>query len=370
MPAFVQSCSTPVGNITFCSYLDVIVTIPYLKISPSSQTSTTSPMSRNNITYQSTPSQIAESSFIEEAIDTSPVPIEVGLGSSYIASPTQPTEFKILRGNEAPQHILPTVEGDKKLNRRPRNRRRSQAVSAPSESPKPRKRGRKPNKQPKEQKAAGQQEELDDDDLIKDPRRRRVLECNRITSTKCRLRKHDEASALASREQAMEDQNRYLSTYFDSLTAEIYYLKTQLLQHTDCNCVLIQKYIANEAKKSVDALLACSSAFHPHGSSLSPDYGSSSGTSIVDSLNIHSSEADSFPPTWTNPFQRGHKASEVRDNMFDIGLEPFQTAAMPPDSIVSGQPGPMLPVIECRAGLYVNMGSQEHRADEMAWSPY
>ncbi|KAJ4195501.1 hypothetical protein NW759_016435 [Fusarium solani] len=323
-------------------------------------------MSRNNITYQPTPSQIGDSSFFEEAIDTSP-PIEVGLGSSYIASPTQPTEFKILGGDEAPQNILPTVEGDKKLNRRPRNRRRSPADSVPSESnasgqaaesPKPKKRGRKSKKQQKEQKAEGQQKELDDDELIKDPRRRRVLERNRIAATKCRLRKRDEASALASREQAVEGQNRRLSTCLDSLTAEIYYLKTQLLRHTDCNCLAIQKYIANEAKKSVDRLLACSSAFHIYDGSLSPDYGSSSGASAGDSLNMHSPEADNFPQTWTNSFQQGPTASEVRDDMFDMGLEPFQTAAMPPDSMVSARRVPTLPL----AG-YVNMGPQEHQAD-------
>jgi hypothetical protein len=102
----------------------------------------------------------------------------------------------------------------------------SSASGQAIESPKPRKRGRKPKKRPKEQKLAGQQEELDDDDLPKDPRRRRVLERNRIAANKCRLRKHDEALALASREEAMEDENRYLLTCFDSLTVEIYYLKT------------------------------------------------------------------------------------------------------------------------------------------------
>ncbi|KAF4448361.1 hypothetical protein F53441_8223, partial [Fusarium austroafricanum] len=165
------------------------------------------------------------------------------------------TKFEVLGGHDAPQNILPTAEGDKELNRRFRSRRRSQSISTPSESsalrqlaesPKPRKRGRNPMKQPKERKAAGQQEELDDDDIIKDPRRRRILERNRIAATTRRLRKRDEASALASREQAMQDQNCYLSSCIYALTAEIYHLKTQLLQHTDCNCVAIQKYIANE----------------------------------------------------------------------------------------------------------------------------
>ncbi|CAM1507434.1 Fc.00g070750.m01.CDS01 [Cosmosporella sp. VM-42] len=279
--------------------------------------------------------------------------------------------------DEAPQHLLPILKSDKKPIRQARNRRQSQASSAFSESsasglavesPKPRKRGRKPKKQPKEEKTTGQDEELDDDDLPKDPRRRRILERNRIAATKCRLRKRDEASALASREQAMEDQNRYLSTCFDSLTAEIYHLKTQLLRHTDCNCKLIQKYIANEAQKSVDGLLACSSAFHSYGGSMSPDYGSSSGASTTESLNMPPSEPDGLPPTWTNSFQEGHKAS-FSDNMFDVGLDPFQKAAMPPDSMVSSQAMSNLPHAGYIPGLYVNIGPHEHQ-QEIAWNTH
>ncbi|KAM6508104.1 hypothetical protein FALCPG4_017992 [Fusarium falciforme] len=303
----------------------------------------------------------------------------VGVGSSYISLPTQPAEFKNLGGSQTPQSILPSVMGDKKLNRRPHTRRQSQANDAliessasgqAAESPKPRKRGRNPKKQAKKQKAAGQQEELHDDDLIKDPRRGRVLERNRIAASKCRHRKRDEALALASREQAMEDQNRYLSTYFGSLSAEIYYLKTQLLRHTDCDCVLIQKYIANEAKKCVDGLLACPSAFDTHGSSRSPDHGSPSDASTAEELNMQGLEAGSSPPIWTNPFQQGSRASKVNDNMFAMGLEPFQRVTMPPDSIVSTQPVPTFSLAECGLGLYLNVGPQEHQANEIAWGSY
>jgi hypothetical protein len=67
----------------------------------------------------------------------------------------------------------------------------------------------------------------------------------------------------------MEDQNRYLTMFVDSLAVEMYHLKTQLLWHTECNCVLIKNYIANEAKKGVDKLVACSIVFDTHGNSLS-----------------------------------------------------------------------------------------------------
>jgi hypothetical protein len=280
------------------------------------------------MTYQPTPSQIGASSFFKEAIDASPVPMEVGVGSTYIALPIQPAEFRNLGGSETLRNILPSVMGDKKLNLRAHTRNQSQANEVlfessasrqAAESPKPRKRGRKPKKQLKEQKVSGQQEELDNDDLPKDPRRRRVLERNRIAANKCRLRKRDEALALASREEAMEDQNRYLMTLFDSLTVEIYHLKTQLLRHTKCNCVLIQKYIANEAKKCVDGMLACSSVFDTHGSSWSPDHWIPINVNTAGELNMPGLEAGSSPPILTDSFQQGSRVSKVtiQDHLMD-----------------------------------------------------
>ncbi|KAI8648972.1 BZIP domain-containing protein [Fusarium keratoplasticum] len=194
-----------------------------------------------------------------------------------------------------------------------------------------------------------------------------MLERNRIAATKCRLRKRDEASALASREKAMEDRNRSLSDCFDSLTAEIYYLKTELLRHTDCNCVLIQKYIAHEAQKSVDGLLACPSAFEAHDVSLSPNDGSSSNAGTADSLNMYSLEADGIPPTETEPFQQGSRASEVSEDVVGMSLEPFHTTPMPPDSMVYAHPLSSVPLVECGPDFYDNMGPQEHQADEIGW---
>ncbi|KAH7187026.1 hypothetical protein DER44DRAFT_904444 [Fusarium oxysporum] len=275
-------------------------------IPPSCIMNTASPMFRSHITYQSMPSEIGANSFFKEASDASPVPMEVGVESTYIALSTQPAEFKTLGGSERLQNILPSVKEDKMLNRRVHTQRQLQANEAllessasgqAVESRKPRKRDRKPKKQPKEQKLTGQQEELDDDYLPKDPRRRRVLERNRIAANTCRLRKRDEALAIASREETMEDQNRYLMTCFDSLTVEVYHLKTQLLRHTECNCVLIQNYIANEAQKCVDRLVACSTAFDTYGNSLSPCDGSPSGASTAEELNTQSLNGGRFLST-------------------------------------------------------------------------
>ncbi|EXA41664.1 hypothetical protein FOVG_10131 [Fusarium oxysporum f. sp. pisi HDV247] len=337
-------------------------------------------MSRNHMTYQPTPSQIGASSFFKEAIDASPVPMEVGVGSTYIALPTQPAEFKNLGGGETLQNILPSVMGDKKLNRRAHTRRQSQANEVLFESsasgqaaepPKPRKRGREPKKQPKEQKVAGQQEKLDDEDLPKDPRRCRVLERNRMAANKCRLRKRDEALALASQEETMKDQNRYLMTCFDSLTAEIYHLKTQLLRHTECNCVLIQNYIANEAQKCVDGLVASSTAFDAYGNSLSPCDGSPCGASTTEELNTQSLNGGRFPSTPRISSLQESSASEVTGVMFDMmSLGPFKTATMLPDSMTFNQPVPPLSFTEYGPGLSVYEGPREHQADEVAWDTY
>jgi hypothetical protein len=112
---------------------------------------------------------------------------------------------------------------------------------------------------------------LDKDATPSVSQRRSDLEFNHVRSSKYRIRKRDEASMLASCEQAMESQNRQLPACFDSLRAEICTLKAQLLQHTACDCLLIQKYIANEAKGSVDILL---------GEPLFRTYGRNSPTSI------------------------------------------------------------------------------------------
>ncbi|KAF5700007.1 hypothetical protein FMUND_14510 [Fusarium mundagurra] len=290
----------------------------------------------------------------EKAIDTSSAAVGAGLGPSYIILPTQPTEFGNLEGNEALQNIRPTVIDDKKLDLRPYNRRQSQADKVLSELsvsrhdvelPKPRKRGRKPKKQPKIQKVAHQQEGLGDDGLPKHPRWRRILESNRIAATKCRIRKRNEASALASREEAIKDQNRYLTACFDTLTDEIYHLKTQLLRHTNCNCVLIQNYIANEAQKCVDRLVACSTAFD----------------STAKELNTQSLNGGGFLSTPRTSFQQGSSASEVTDVMSNMmGLEPLQTATMLPDSMVFEQPVPPLSFTRYEPGLSVYEGLLEH----------
>ncbi|KAL5603950.1 hypothetical protein FOVSG1_006700 [Fusarium oxysporum f. sp. vasinfectum] len=76
---------------------------------------------------------------------------------------------------------------------------------------------------------------------------KKVQERNRIASNKFRAKKKEEERKLESEEEDMERINRDLSTCVTDLTLQVHDLKMKLLQHTDCDCALIQEYIANEA---------------------------------------------------------------------------------------------------------------------------
>ncbi|KHO01423.1 transcription factor atf21 [Metarhizium album ARSEF 1941] len=80
------------------------------------------------------------------------------------------------------------------------------------------------------------------------------LERSRAASNKFRERKRHEIAQLESEEYTIEDANRQLRSMLDALTSEILSLKMQLLQHTDCNCELIQAYISKEAHHFVKSL--------------------------------------------------------------------------------------------------------------------
>ncbi|KAH6988699.1 hypothetical protein EDB80DRAFT_730737 [Ilyonectria destructans] len=380
MAAFVHSYPQMAGDFAFGQYFDEIASTPAagcLMTPPPYRISISSPASRSHMACQQAMNQVTEGSFFDKAIGTSPISTEVGLGfpkppPQYVMAAKIPEEY------EPSQIVLPTVEREKKPPRRPLNRRKSQKDSSLSETgasalvwdvPKPRKRGWKSKVEPQEPAKACQKQKgkiNDNEDLPRDPQRQRILESNRIAATKCRLRKRDKASALASRKQAMEDRNRYLSTCFDQLTTEIYHLKTQLLQHTDCKCIIIQKYIANEARKSVDSLLSCSSAFQLPNGLIPPHHrgSSSSRASGTDSLSIQMPEIESAPSIWTDPFQQDSRSSEVGDDLFDMVLEPFQKEPLPvPSQSISNVPS----LSRCDQGVFGSPGPQPQPVVGMVW---
>jgi hypothetical protein len=83
---------------------------------------------------------------------------------------------------------------------------------------------------------------------------RKLQERNRVASNKCRIRKQEDERKLKSAEQHMEKLNRDLSTCATDLKSQVNDLKMMLLQHTNCNCVLIQEYITNEARRFIQGL--------------------------------------------------------------------------------------------------------------------
>jgi hypothetical protein len=111
---------------------------------------------------------------------------------------------------------------------------------AAPEKPKGRGSQTKPASQPKEQSSPQSDYKLDD-------YRKKAQERNRIVSNKFRVKKREDAKRLRADEENMEQTNRKLSSTLADLTQQVYELKMKLLQHTDCNCHLIQEYIANEA---------------------------------------------------------------------------------------------------------------------------
>ncbi|KAG8422295.1 hypothetical protein J3459_010532 [Metarhizium acridum] len=80
------------------------------------------------------------------------------------------------------------------------------------------------------------------------------IERSRVASNKFRERRRNEIAQLESEEYTIEDANRQLRSILDALTSEILSLKMQLLQHTNCNCKLIQAYINKEAHHFVKSI--------------------------------------------------------------------------------------------------------------------
>lgn len=82
----------------------------------------------------------------------------------------------------------------------------------------------------------------------------RLRQQNKEAAVRCRRRQYEREADLLSREQDLEVDNRRLASYCSLLKEELLHIKEQLLQHSSCDCALIQEYITNEAKKSVGKL--------------------------------------------------------------------------------------------------------------------
>ena len=74
-------------------------------------------------------------------------------------------------------------------------------------------------------------------------------ERNRIAAHKCRQKNKLNIQALQEQERHLTEQNRFLSEHAHLLKNEVLGLRTEILNHGNCDDELIQNYIADTAKK-------------------------------------------------------------------------------------------------------------------------
>jgi hypothetical protein len=173
------------------------------------------------------------------------------------SSSTQPDQRKRKRSTATSTKSKPQPPA-RKPTRRTSTKKTSKAESvAATEKPK---RGRKSKASAKQKQSAQEEFEEEDEDAEFDPEEeydthnKKIQERNRIASNKFRVKKREDAIKLRADEEDMERSNRNLSNCVSDLTLQVYELKMKLLQHTDCDCTLIQEYIATEAQRYIKDL--------------------------------------------------------------------------------------------------------------------
>jgi len=80
---------------------------------------------------------------------------------------------------------------------------------------------------------------------------RRIQHRNRIASNKFRNKKREDTMVLQARMEELEQLHNNLVSSRADYIQQIQYCKMLLLQHAECQCVLIQNYISMEAKRYI-----------------------------------------------------------------------------------------------------------------------
>ncbi|KAG7409287.1 hypothetical protein ACKAV7_011584 [Fusarium commune] len=84
----------------------------------------------------------------------------------------------------------------------------------------------------------------------------KILERNRRAAANCRARKQEQQDKLNAEVEKLRDRHKELSASCNELRETAYQLKLELLKHGDCDCSLIQRYIASEAVNSVETRIS------------------------------------------------------------------------------------------------------------------
>ncbi|KAF5722164.1 hypothetical protein FMUND_3117 [Fusarium mundagurra] len=170
---------------------------------------------------------------------------------------TDPTSLEIPVGDTESRRSSSSTESDKQKRKRsttkptasmPTRRTSTKAIEQVThEKPKGGGSKAKPVSQPAEESSPQSDDELDEYS-------RNIQERNRVASNKFRVKKREHAKKLRADEENMEQTNRKLLSSVSDLTQQVYELKMKLLQHSDCDCRLIQEYIANQANQYIHDL--------------------------------------------------------------------------------------------------------------------
>ncbi|KAF6525996.1 hypothetical protein HZS61_009040 [Fusarium oxysporum f. sp. conglutinans] len=170
---------------------------------------------------------------------------------------TDPTSLDIPVGDTESRRSSSSTESDKQKRKRSTTKptatmstRRTSIKAikqATHEKPKGRGSKAKPASQPTEEPSPQSDDELDEYS-------KKFKERNRVASNKFRVKKREDAKKLRADEENMEQTNRKLLSSVSDLTQQVYELKMKLLQHTDCDCRLIQEYLAHEANRYIHGL--------------------------------------------------------------------------------------------------------------------
>lgn len=86
-------------------------------------------------------------------------------------------------------------------------------------------------------------------------KKEQVKQRNRVAASKCRQKKKVKVDELKEMQSALEAQNNNLRMEFQRLRQEIGQVKSDLINHTDCNDPNINRWVENEAKGYVQKLV-------------------------------------------------------------------------------------------------------------------
>ncbi|KAH7245725.1 hypothetical protein BKA59DRAFT_454785 [Fusarium tricinctum] len=222
-------------------------------VSPHEQQCHSYGLSPDTVTQWDSPSTSMHSNTQPSPSTGSPsLAVSTGDFDSRRGSTSTPSDKQKRKRNATPSTA--TATATKSTRRASTKKMTKPEVSSEKQKPKPSRRKTKPVVEPTEEPSPDTEGEEEEEEEEPDHPSRGIQERNRVASNKFRVKKREDAKRLRVDEEGMERTNRELSGTVSDLTLQVYELKMRLLQHTDCECHLIQNYIANEAHRYIQDL--------------------------------------------------------------------------------------------------------------------